>query len=68
MKYTLCPPQETPDWAKGYTASSAELGRMLKGGNDLTINQKRIAAFERNPTGFNVEDELKKLIKEKNSD
>ena len=43
--YTICPPGPEP---KRHTASCAQMGKLLKGSpdGDLTINQRRIAAWD----------------------
>ena len=43
--FTICPDQEAP---KNFTASCAEMGRLLKGcpDGDLTINQKRTVVWD----------------------
>ena len=43
--YTICPDQEAP---KQFTASCADMGELLRHSpnGDLTINQKRIAAWD----------------------
>lgn len=38
IKYTLCPPGPEP---KRHTASCPQMVRMLMGGDDLTIDQRR---------------------------
>ena len=39
MKYILCPPGPEP---KRYTASCPKMVEMLMGGNDLTIDERRL--------------------------
>ena len=40
--YTICPDGPEP---KRFTASCAEMGAALKGGDDLTIDQRKIWLF-----------------------
>lgn len=61
MKYTLCPPGPEP---KRITASCPQIGKMLKGGDDLTINQRREAALYRPDSRTPIEDRLRALIED----
>jgi hypothetical protein len=69
--YTICPDQETP---KQFTASCKDMGELLRNSpdGDLTINQKRTAAWDAwsgNHMGF-IEEKLYEISqrnKEKNT-
>jgi len=63
--FTVCPPDEAP---KQFTASCAEIGRLLKNSidGDLTIDVRRYDMWGRGAVGPNIEDRLHALIKEKN--
>ena len=66
--FTVCPPDEAP---KQFTASCAEIGRLLKNSidGDLTIDVRRNDMWQswgRSAVGPNIEDCLHALIKEKN--
>ena len=66
--FTVCPPDEAP---KQFTASCAEIGRLLKNSidGDLTIDVRRNDMWQswgRSAVGPNMEDRLHALIKEKN--
>ena len=66
--FTICPTEPAP---KLFTASSKELGLLLAHSpdGDLTIDDRRNGAWqawEKRPMGANLEDELAKILKEKN--
>ena len=66
--FTICPTEPTP---KLFTASSKELGLLLahSPNGDLTIDDRRNGAWqswEGRPMGANIEDELARILREKN--
>lgn len=64
MKITYLPPQDTPDWAKEYTATTPGMLWSLRNGRiDFTINQKVLDMWAPKPVGTNFEDKLSEMIK-----
>lgn len=61
MKYTVLPPGPEP---KRHTASCPQMVAMLKGGDDLTINQHRTDTLYRPGSEVPFEDRLAALLKE----
>jgi len=66
--FTICPPNDPP---KQFTASSKEIGLLLahSPNGDLTIDDRRNGAWqswEGRPMGANLEDELARILREKN--
>lgn len=60
MKYTICPPGPEP---KRYTASCPQMGRLLMGGDDLTIDFKRRDLVRPQPlTDKPFEDKLLEML------
>lgn len=63
MKITYLPPQETPDWARQYTATTPEmLWRLRDGRVDLTIDQRVLGMWSPKPLGPNLEDQLTQML------
>ena len=58
-KYTLCPPGPEP---KRFTASCPQMGAMLKGGDDLTIDQRKLANLYRPDSRVPFEDRLRAAL------
>ena len=66
--FTICPPNDPP---KQFTVASTEMLLMVKNSvnGDLTIDDRRNGAWqswEGRPMGANIEDELARILKEKN--
>ena len=66
--YTICPTQEAP---KTFTASCAEMGRLLQGSPDadLTINQRRTVVWDMwsgNHMGH-IEEALHEMVQKRKS-
>lgn len=58
-KYTICPPGPEP---KRFTASCPQMGAMLMGGDDLTIDQRKLANLHRPDSRVPFEDRLRAAL------